>query len=669
MSDWYPSGTISVEWGRPQVVTNGQDVTFFRGTCVQVMSWGSAQPFGDTALVLRFPQISPFEHPGSGDLGWLQQGQNIELKRVKPDGTRTVLWTGMILSTEGHADEQASWLDLHCKGSILALDHGVKQPSFDYRERDIGYVLSDAFNRVVARSHGKCEPVITGITTRQRGAWTSTATGFAQDLLGLATTLTGQQWTVNQNHRTPVIELKDTTTVHATLTTGTPGLTIDLSYDLSAAANVIYGEGIDPAGHHWRNTKYPNFFPDGVPAFPLAVGSTFTPGSGTAGFQAFADELRDNGYSSLVSQDTYLAADEDEIKDAQKRAGVTIDGVVGAQTWNAIFQTGDNVGDLNGAYCAPLAYVSAVEPYLFNARGAKIGDNPDFDPTVARIERYENFGEGITKQQAVTSARAELAKISEPGHMGTLVLRIDPEEISRFELRGGMNVLLKSWQGIDRMLHIADVAVDWQTLSVTLTVDTHARDALTLAGVWSRNADAATDPVRRMLPQRRRSRQVADHKIVWDAESGAGIMPKANLQGGLWSVFRVPGGQQGNVVRSVFTTTSPASKFVAAVFGLPVTPADMIALVSANPLAVTDPWSDYSDDLVDRGFLVGWGDKDSAMGYYPKTQDAVGATVTGRFDEQSPWPFESQRPPWLWIAVYSDTSCQVAGHLYAEPDA
>jgi len=56
---------------------------------------------------------------------------------------------------------------------------------------------------------------------------------------------------------------------------------------------------------------------------------------------------------------------------------------------------------------------------------------------------------------------------------------------------------------------------------------------------------------------------IGDHKIVWDAESGAGIMPKANLQAGLWSVFRIPGGQQGNIVRSVFTTTSPAAKFVA----------------------------------------------------------------------------------------------------------
>jgi hypothetical protein len=666
---WEPTGTISVTWGRPQVVTGGRDVTFFRDKACQVLQWGSAEPFGDTAMVIRFPQITVFEHPGSGDLDWLEAGQNIELKRVRPDGTLRVLWTGMIMSLEGHADEQATWLDVHCKGSIVALDNGLKQPGFDYRERDIGYVIAEAFNRVIARSHGKCEPVLTGITTRQRGAWTPTASGFVQDLLGLATTLSGDQWTVSQNHRTPVIGLKDTTTVHATLTTGTPGLSIDLSYDLSGAANVIYGEGIDPDGHHWRRTKYPNFFPDGVPAFPLGVGDTFTPGGSDTGFQAFADELRNNGYPAVTSGDTYLAADEEEVRDAQKRAGVTVDGVVGAQTWNAIFQTGDDVGNLNGAYCAPLASLPAVEPYLFNARGAKIGDNPDFDPTVARIERYENFGEGITLKQGITSARAELAKISEPGHMGTLTLRVDPEEISRFELRGGMNVLLKSYLGIDRMLHIADVQVDWQTLSVTLTVDTHARDAMTLAGVWSRNADAATDPVRRSLPQRRRSRQVQDNKIVWDAESGAGIMPQANLQGGLWSVFRVPGGQVGNVVRTVFTTTSPASKFVAAVFGLPVTPVDLIRLVATDPLAVTDPWSSYSDELADAGFLAGWGDMDSAMGYYPKTQDMDGATITGRFDEQASWAFESQRPPWLWIAVYSNTSCKVAGHLYAEPDA
>lgn len=669
---WEPSSEVSVAWGRLQVVTGGTDVTFFRGIPAQVLQWGSAEPFGDTALVIRFPQITAFEHIGSSPLSWLQQGQNIELKRISALGTIVVLWTGMIMSTEGHCDEQTSWLDLHCKGSILALDNGLKQPGFDYRERDCGYVIADAFNKVVARSHGKCQPVLTGITTRQRGGWTPSATGFVQDLLGMMTVADGSnQWTVAQNHRTPVIQLKDLTTVHATLTTGTPGLTIDLSSDLSGAPNVIYGEWITPEGMHGRNTKFPNFFPDGTPTFPLGVGATFTAGSGTTGFQEFSDELRNNGYNTIISQDTYAAADEDEVKDAQKRAGVTVDGIVGAQTWNAIFQTGSNVGSLVGAYCAPLAWDPAVEPYLFNARGAKIGDNPDFDPTVARIERYENFGEGITKQQAVTSARAELARVSTAGHQGTLTLRVDPEELSRFDLRAGMNVLLKSYQGFDRMLHVAEVTVDWPTAggTVTLMVDTHARDALTLAGIWARNADAATDPVRRSLPQRRRSRQVQDNKIVWDAESGAGILPKANLQAGLWSVFRIPGGGEGSIARSVFTTTSPASTFVAAVFSLPVTPADMIALVDADPLSVSDPWSNYSDDLVDAGFLIGWGDQDSAMGYYPLTQDAMGATVTGRFDEISSWAFESQRPPWLWLAIYSNDSCKVAGHLYAEPDA
>jgi len=661
---WDTTGPTFDEWGRFQIVTGGKDVTYFRGIPAIPQSYGNQEPFGDDVMVIRFPQITPFEHIGSSPLDWLENGQNIELKLIRPDNTKTVLWTGQIVSFEGHSGETDWGLDVHCRGAIFSIDNGLKQPGFDYRERDRGYVIAEAFNRFIGRSHGRCEPVITGSGTRERGTWTPVATGFVQDQLGWI-----PEWTVAQDHRTPVIRLKDRTTVHFTLTTGQLGLTVDLAQDITGAPNVIYGEGIDPAGHHWRRTKYPNFFPDGVPAFPLGVGSTFTPGSGTAGFQAFADELRDNGYPAVTSADTYLAADEDEVRDAQKRAGVTVDGIVGAQTWNAIFQTGDNVGDLNNAYCAPLASDPRVEPYLFNARGAKIGANPDFDPTIPRIERYENFGEGITLKQGITSARAELARISEPGWSGTAVLAIDPAEMSRFEIRAGMNCLLELWQGLDRMLHVASVSVDLTAMTVTLAWDTHARDALTLAAIRSRDTDAATDPVRRSLPQRRRSRQVQDSKIIWDAESGAGIMPKANLQGGLWSVFRIPGGQVGTVARAVFTTTSPATAFVAAVFGLPVTPADMVRLVSSNPLAVTDPWSDYSDELADAGFLAGWGDKDSAMGYYPKTQDMDGATITGRFDQQSGWAYKSQRPPWLWVAVYSNTSCKVAGHLYEEPDA
>lgn len=666
---WTPSSIISEEWGRLQVVTGGTDVTFFRGVPCQVQRWQNAEPFGDSVMIVRFPQITPFEHVGSGDLTWLEQGRNIELKVVRPGPVIDLIWSGMIMATVGHADEQTGWLDLECKGSIVALDNALRPPSFDYRERDIGVVIAEAFNRVSASSHGYCQPVTTGITTRQRGGWTPVATGFVQDLLGMATTAGGgNQWTVAQDHRTPVIQLKDITTVHATLTTGTPGLTIDLTSDLTGAPNVIYGEGISPDGQHWRNTKYPNFHPDDTPAFPLGVGSTFSPGDPDTGFQAFSDELRESGYNTLVSQDTYAAADEDEIRDAQKRAGITIDGIVGAQTWNAIFETGSNVGDLTGSYYAPLAFDTAVERYRYNARGARIGTNPDYDPTIARIERYENFGEGITKQLAIQSARAELYRFQQAGHQGQLILRIDPEEMSRFELRAGMNVLLKTYQQIDRMLHVAGVTVDWQLQTVTLDVDTHARDLLTLAGLRTRNTDAATDPIRRSIPQRRRSRQLQDSKIVWDAESGAGIIPRHNLQGGFWTVLRIPAGQVGSVARTVYNTTSPASPFVVAVFGLPVTAADLVRLVGANPLAVEDPWSDYSDDLVDAGFLVAWGDMNQAMGYHPKTQDAAGATLTGRFDEQFPWNYESQRPPWLWVAEFSTSSCQIAGHFYAESE-
>lgn len=650
----------------------GRDVTFFRDAPTQVESWSSGDPFGDATLLLNFPQVTPYEAFGFGALDWLNTGKQVDLRLVRPDGTVGDLWNGLVASWAERSDENSYSLSAECVGVLYQADFSVKPPRFEIGSRDIGQEIADTLNTVQSRDYAALAPVTTGIITYRRGAWTSRLTGHVQDLLSQATTRDGlSNWTLMHVGRVPVLHVKDRTTVHATLHTGSPGVRLALSQDISQTPNVIYGSGVDPEGCWWGNSKYPNFRFDDAPLYPLSSTSTFSAGSGTGGFGPFATEMRANGYP-MASGDTYLTADVNHVRDAQARAGIQVDGVVGPQTWAGVFQVGSNVGDLSGAYFAPLDWDARVEERAYSPSGADIGPNPIFVPDALRVERYVNYGEGVYFHQGVASAYRERVRSEFPGFFGRIDLEIDPPERSRFELRAGMNVQVRAHRGVDRLLHVGKVTVNWQSESVTLDVDEHARDLMTLASLVQRDRASAEDPARRNSPlTNRRSRNVRDSVTPFDCSAGAGRIPKHALFGGLWTVVRIPAGQLGSIARTEFTVNSSVTEFAVGVFGKPVTPADLKRLVG-NPLAagagagatgIARPWSPETDALQAAGLLIAWGSFDQPMGYYPGAKSELDP-LTGRFRDDATWYFDTVLPPWLWVAEYSPVGTFIEGRLY-----
>jgi len=660
--NWTPTSKVDIEWGRLQLVVGSVDLTFLRDVPAIIERWEDGEPFGDTTASVRLPQVSEFEALGVGDRAALVGGAQAHLRLVRPDGSTLTLWSGQLVSPEGNRGEREQDLGLQWQGALYQADWSRKPPSFDLAARDIGDVIAETLNGYESRDYGHCVAVVTGITTRSRGAWTPRLSGYVQDLLATATDSAGGQYTVAQEGRIPVVRLKDRTTVHATFTIGSPGISDRLESDLLAGANVIFGEGTDVDGCRWRNTKYPNLRTDDAPVYPLAAGSTFTAGSSTAGFAPFADELRLAGYT-MASGNTYSSPDVAEVRDAQARAGINVDGIVGPQTWAAIFQTGSDGGDLSGAYFAPIAADSRVMPRLYNAKGADIGPNPAFLPDLPRIERFINYGEGVSKNEGAESANADLARDAAPGWYGTVTFRADPQELSRFELKSGMNLLAKSHRGADRMLHIAQRSVDWQSQTVTCQVDSKARDRLTLAGLRSRNKDAAQDPGRRVSTQGRSSRNVSDSTSVFDCESGAGVVPRHALFRGLWTVLRIPAGQVGSIARTEFQTDSATTSFALGIFSKPVT-ANLLKSLVGNPLSGARPWNTSADELLDAGILEAWGSQTEPCGYYPGAL-SEGDGLTGRFFDGAAWSYESAHPPYLWVAEYAPVSCFISGRLFA----
>ena len=197
----------------------------------------------------------------------------------------------------------------------------------------------------------------------------------------------------------------------------------------------------------------------------------------------------------------------------QGRAGIRVDGAVGPQTWNATFATGRNGGSLNGSYHAAAAHDSRVEPNTYTGSGAVKGRNRAYQAGRLRVESWTHFPDGTSKAAAERSARIELARHADPGWTGTITLTVDPREGSRLRIKEGQGITVLGHRGVARRFHIASVAMDLDAspYRVVLTVDTQARDAMTLAAIAKRARDAkdlrsdhrARNRVRRRL---RRSR-------------------------------------------------------------------------------------------------------------------------------------------------------------------
>lgn len=245
---WIPTSTLREEWGTLRVVFDGEDVTYLRDVVTQVESWGSAEPLGDTRAVIRFPQITPYDALGSGDLVSIAPWVDVEIKRLHPDGTTlSTLWEGMASAFDESLD---GGLTVVCLGALHQIGLYVRAPGISDEPVDIGNLIANEFanaNRPALRTQDMAV-VATSITSRVKGAWEPPSEYVAR-LLDSAYNGSGQQYTVDHDRpRLPVLRLKDTSTEDWTVHVGQPGVVHDLSIDYRESPNVVYTEGTDQSG-------------------------------------------------------------------------------------------------------------------------------------------------------------------------------------------------------------------------------------------------------------------------------------------------------------------------------------------------------------------------------------------------------------------------------------
>lgn len=667
------------KWGRERVLLDGTDVTFLRGIYTVIESWSHASPFGYWRASLWFPQVTGHESIGTGALAPLRKGANVDLQLILPDGTidPDPLFEGFVSRITPAKDERTYGVRVECLGYLYQADTQVQKPRASFSNNDpvaISHRVKQTHNRVIGRRYHRVTVTDgpSSTKTRKRGSLSQSPLNFASELLATSWGATGHRWTVLDKapgRRAHVVRV-DTSTVHYTKSFGAIGFTVSPDDDLTEKPNVIYGSGITPEGGAWSNYFLPNYHPDDTAVFPLAVGSDFVAGSATAGFQEFSDAMRARGYKQMDSQDTYVTGDVDDVEDFQRHAGITVDGVVGRQTWDALFQPGSNAGSLGGGIFLPLAWDPRVEPYLYNGRGQVVGDNPDYDPTILRVEKWVNYGDGVYKRDARKSARRELAAIADGTWTGTATFRTNPEQCHRFRMKAGRNLQIKHFNGLTGGItpHIADVTVNRQAGSVDITWDTAARDFMTLADIRARNKETRSDPARGILQRARKSRTALDTHVVFDAESPAGIVPRHAVQGGFWTVIPILFGEWGSIVETIYHA-DPVTEFWIGVFSRQPTPNQLVALVG-NPAtsSAAKPWDTSYDALADLGLLMAYGTKDSPCGYFPKDKtDTPTPSLTGRWRDDMSFEWASENAPRLWIAEFAVADTYLHGHFKNAP--
>lgn len=749
--NWLPASQVSEVWGKLHLVIDGKDVTYFRAHPTEMGAWSSNEPNGDAAATMFFPQISWFETPGVSDLSWLDGGNDVDIHLIRPDGSRKVLFEGLVV---GYALEgQGAGMRVDILGCLYQADHTPYVQELYKRNRDIGEAIAYIMDGTVSRHFLPCNAPVTYIRTNTRGSGGPRLTQGVQDLLATAftnggpvavsreddgtvrysngmifdpvhyaehgmptpyyfpdfygpgrpkaatygqisdvTVYTLNQWTItNLPGRRPFLHLKDRLTRQWTMAMGHPGLTLNLTDDFQQSVGMVYGSGAALDGGTWYNAKYPGIRVDDAPLFPLSVGAVFTAGGGAGGFDAMADELRTRGYS-MVSGDTYALADVYHVRDAQMRAGITVDGIVGAQTWAGLFGIGGSTPSLAGAHIAPLAAVPWNVANLERPDGSIIGPNPKYDKSKLAIGRLVEYGEGVTIAMGMSYALGEIQPALDhaPMWVGSATLTMDPENGSRWEMKAGQNIYFKFLPPVPQKVHIDDgILLHMSQVTVTPGGDVNlelsylGHDMTSLAAIRKRNKDNL-DPARRGPgSQHRTSRITKDAIVPWDAEAGGGRIPLHNLQGGFWTIVRIPGGQIGSIVSTRYVCATSAwyntldtafsseaalpgaKEFCIAIFDCPITANFLWSLVG-NPLVGERVWTTKAAQLEKAGLIQAYGASDQPAGHWPgdlTNEDPL----TGKLFDGSAWEWESASPPYLWVAEFCTQSTRVAGQLRNAP--
>jgi putative peptidoglycan binding protein len=565
-------------WGSFRLVVGGKDVTYFRGVPAQIGGYQLTEPYGFGPADFGLPQLTPFEVDawGTGELRWMGNGKPVRLVQVDADGSFVrKVWEGLVTA----AEVTTGGVLLHCDGKASGrLAMRAKLPDLFAIRHPVGRKIYAAFQRV----NLQVTPYLGGLVgdiVDGRG-YSGSYLDYVDGLLAQTIDVDGTQYTVMPHtDGTWHLGLKDTDTIDCTAHYGATGVDIDLTDDLTERPNAVYGSGVSPEGLVWVNGRYPGLIQGTAPDYPMDDSSAF--GSGTTdadtdsgdGVTVMMEKLIGMGYLSRIKKPGGYDSDvTSAVEELQDDAGLTSSGNMNPATWDALFDENVTGFSLAQSYIMPLAQKPVVRKWLTTANGSLASRNPAFDPSIPQVDLAVDHGTGVEKARARRYSQGIIHRIGDKNWAGTIVLTsdvfagdhshtdVDPTVMSRLDINAGMNLKLRHFDA-GTLFHVAIVNVS-SDLSVTLGVDTQARDAATLGEVIARRIESRAHPARQW---KRQHLAGANVRRVEFSEVGGLVYNKVACPANEWTVFPVIAGQAGSVARVRIQTSDDEAAFCVAI--------------------------------------------------------------------------------------------------------
>lgn len=666
---------------RTRIVVGGKDVSWFRGVATPIPSFEMGEPFGWGTTTINFPQIAPsFEKLGIGSLRWLRPGARVKFQRVDDD-TDSIIRTdylGVVVAM----DVRGSQLQVEVGGQLTgraALRE--KQPPLVQAREDIGELVADRI-RLMGLSHKPPRGRNTGIEIQRFGGQSELE--YIQELISLAVTRTGDQWTVKPNdkgiYRT---SLKDTETIDGTAYCDDARVVADLRRDIAEEPNRIYATGITKQGMIIKFGAYPGMLKSRKSPYPFNDGRSF--GQGTTnedtntgdGIGVMLWRLIAMGYLDYrIPVGDFDDEVTEAIEDLQDDVDLPVTGNMNEKTWAALYDISATGYSLRKSIILPAAQTSRTRKWRRTASGSVLGRNPNYDKHTLVVDRSVEMGNGFRKRQIRRWAKNQLAHGD--NWVGTITIHSgaivagehdaggEITEILRGrDIRPGMNILLPHFDG-GTLMHVSGTSAAEDDGPVTLVVDTRSRDILEAWEVIQRNRDSRQTPMRSFLRQRRAS-QMSKDRITYD-EVGGIIDDTVSCGADEWTVFPVVASQAGAIQRLELEVTNNC-EFAVAVFGKRIRPKKLKSMVG-NPL-LREAKTQWDNENIRRKLeknyilLYAAGSNDDPCGYYPKNKsENPNADLTGRWSDDAGFDYvtfhnDNDAGSVLWVAVWTAQNTKI----------
>lgn len=690
MTTYATSRAVSKAAGYDRLLVDGVDITFFRDVPTPIPDYLLTEPFAYGPCTIELPQVDGnLEALGVGDLSWIRPGAPVVIQRVDDPTAETPV----ILATDYRGEVLTKVVD----GRNLSLEVGGqfsgraslrnKQSPLVRRVKDVGFWFANVIQTIGLGVADRDGPT-TGISIPDGGggltweAWARHVCAMSQTDAGVQRTIMPTTWGGNVWGFEP----KDTTTKHLTLFTDDARVVARLRDDIAEKPNTFYGMCVSPDGVRYRNSKYPGVIAGPAPEFPgaMSLGDSDPDTTTGDGVTVLNDKLNAMGILAITQTfdyTLYSAATATAVRELQDRAGLTVDGVVNLATWDALFDVSATGFSLTEARIDPIVQDPAVRRENYTANGSLSGLNDDFDASVVPVDRNIDYGPGVTLAQMMAHARGQYARIAASKNwVGTIELAAgfggfvgewaagsspDGSDImSQLDIRPGMNAWLPMFDG-GTLVHIAGVQVNRQARTVSLTVDTQARDLLEVAAIIARNAEARRSPRREWFAENRANKPSGN--LVERDEHFGQLGQRVALEGNKWNIIPVIVGQHGQVNRVDLRTVNDEAEFAVAFFSREVTRKRLNRRIG-NPLTTGSEsvWetSSIQDWFDSRVLLYASGDGKQPCGYFPRRHrdddgDVTDAPITGRHLDDATWPYicAAGSAVLIYMAIYPDRDC------------